>query len=923
MSDRLMLLDGNNLMYRAFHALPLMDNRPEDGRDKPVDGSEYIYTNALHGFLMMLFKVMEDWQPRWICAAFDDHGPTFRHLEYDAYKAGRKPTPDELRPQMQAIRELLPEMGIKVAHMQGYEADDLMGTLSLAARDRGISTIVVSGDRDILQLTDELVNVLYIKQGIRDTILYDPAEIDRKYGFAAPLIADMKGLMGDSSDNIPGVPGIGEKTALKLLHEYGTLEEVLAHADGIKGKLGERLRDNREQAAFSKKLATIDRHAPYALELADCALFDGGADKWQAAGDALPLDVTGRGYELMRRYGLNAALKRLGDAPAPAQQSIYRERERISAEDIADWRGHVEALDEKRAVYVEDTEAGKRLSAADDAREVVLELARPTAPDYDLMQLAAMTDEQRAALNGSAGSDFDFALPPGDYMSHDIKRMWHAGFDCSFSFDTMLGAYLLDSGASGKFTLDSLRENAQIPKEASAAAAIYDLAASQRARMEREGSLELYEQVELPFARVLLDMEQQGFGVDCAALEKLGEVYAGRLAELEERVRRLADEEAAGRFPAGEFDSVNLQSPKQLGEMLFDKLELKVAGAKPRKTQRGYSTDAETLEALAEDHEIARAILEYRKYAKLQSTYVHGLLRQVKREQGDVGRIHTSFDQVATATGRISSLEPNLQNIPVRTELGREIRGAFVACGTGDGEEWVLVDGDYSQIELRVLAHMAEHSRPEGERAMQNAFTRGLDIHAATAGEVFDTPYDEVTREQRSAAKAVNFGIVYGISDFGLARNLGISRARAKQYIDRYKERYPGIREFMDAQVRMGYDDGYVKTLMGRRRYLPQLKSSNYNLRSFGERAAMNSPIQGTAADIIKLAMVRVASALRAAGLRARLILQVHDEIIIEAPASEAERVADIMRAQMAGAVQLDVPLDVDISRGHSWMDCK
>ncbi len=359
--------------------------------------------------------------------------------------------------------------------------------------------------------------------------------------------------------------------------------------------------------------------------------------------------------------------------------------------------------------------------------------------------------------------------------------------------------------------------------------------------------------------------------------------------------------------------------------MLFDKLGMKVGGAKPRKTQRGYSTDADTLEALADEHDIAGAILEYRKYTKLNGTYIQGLLKQVARGGGEeAGRIHTSFDQVATATGRISSLEPNLQNIPVRTELGREIRGAFVARGPqGDSEEWVLVDGDYSQIELRVLAHMAEHGRPEGERAMQRAFVNGLDIHAATAGEVFDTPYDEVTKQQRSAAKAVNFGIVYGISDFGLARNLGTSRARAKEYIERYKERYPGISEFMDAQVRAGYELGYVKTLMGRRRYLPQLKSSNYNLRSFGERAAMNSPIQGTAADIIKLAMVKVSAALKAAGLRARLILQVHDEIIIEAPVSEAVQVADIMRAQMSGAVRLDVPLDVDISQGHSWMDCK
>lgn len=921
MSDRLMLLDGNNLMHRAYHALPLMDNRPEDERDKPVEG-EYIYTNALHGFLMMLFKVMEEWQPRWICAAFDDHGPTFRHKEYDAYKAGRKPTPEELRPQMTAIRELLPELGVKVAHLEGFEADDLMGTLSLKARDMGIQTLIVSGDRDILQLTDDTVNVLYIKQGIRDTTLYDPDEIAKKYGIPAPRIADMKGLMGDASDNIPGVPGIGEKTALKLLKEYGALEDVLANADNVKGKLGEKLREFKRQAEFSKHLATIDRAAPYALELDECALFKGGADKWGGTGDILPLDVSARGMELLRRYGLNAAIKRLGAASAPeTEKNEYRERESIAVSDAAEWRLAVARLDNLRAVYLEENAGVRRLSAADSAREIVYEAAPATEPEYDLMQLAAMTESQRAQLE-SASCGLDLTLPAGEYISHDIKRMWHEGFEVEFAFDTMLGAYLLDSGATGGFGLDALRTAAGIPAQSSAAAAIYDMAQRQQARMEREGSLELYNEIELPFAHVLFDMEQQGFGVDGDALRRLGGVYEQRIVELEKRIHALADEEAAGRYPQGEFDNVNLMSPKQLGEMLFDKLELKVGGAKPRKTQRGYSTDADTLEALAENHEIARAILEYRKYTKLNGTYVQGLLKQLARGAG--GRIHTSFDQVATATGRISSLEPNLQNIPVRTELGREIRGAFAARGPqGDGEEWVLVDGDYSQIELRVLAHMAEHDRPEGERAMQRAFINGLDIHSATAGEVFDTPYDEVTKEQRSAAKAVNFGIVYGISDFGLARNLGTSRARAKEYIDRYKQRYPGISAFMDAQVKAGYEQGYVKTLMGRRRYLPQLKSPNYNVRSFGERAAMNSPIQGTAADIIKLAMVKVASALKAANLRARLILQVHDEIIIEAPASEAERVSQIMRAQMSGAVKLDVPLDVDISQGHSWMDCK
>lgn len=930
MSELFMLLDGNNLMYREFHALPPMDNRPSDRRDEPVDGKEFIYTNALHGFLTLLLRLVEEYKPRWICTVFDDFGPTFRHEKYTEYKAGRKPTPAELRPQLDAMRALLPELGISVAHLPSYEADDLMGTFSRKARDMGVHTVIVSGDRDILQLTDELVNVLYVNQGIGKTVLYDPAQLDIKYGIPAPRIADMKGLMGDASDNIPGVPGVGEKTALKLLKQYGTLDEVLANGADIKGRLGERIRENAEQAKFSKWLATIDRDAPYEFDLAKCALFNSGADEWPAkpAPDgALPLEVSEKGWQMLSKYSLHSVMKRLRmPAALRAAEIELPKRVRTAVTCAADWLRAVSELAQPAAVYIEDTENAWRMSAADGAREVVFKASEADLPTYDLVQLAGMTPEQRARLEQARPLPKpDFHLPAGKYISHDIKHMWQRGFEAEFSFDTMLGAYLIDSGAAGRLTLAELRRAAGIPEDMSAAAAIYDLAAAQRTRMEREGYSELYDAVELPFARVLYAMEKAGCEIDCAELRRLGDIFAEKISEIEKKIYRLADTEAAGRFPQGEFDGVNLLSPKQLGEMLFDKLELKPYGSMPRKTQRGYSTDAETMEALAEEHEIAREILNYRKYTKLQGTYIQGLLKVAAPDaDGETGRVYTSFDQTATATGRISSLEPNLQNIPVRTETGREIRGAFIARGPdGTGENWVLIDGDYSQIELRVLAHMAEHNRPEAERAMQQAFADGLDIHTATAGEVFDTPYAEVTRAQRSAAKAVNFGIVYGISDFGLARNLGISRARARHYIDRYKERYPGISEFMDAQVRTGYEKGYVCTLMGRRRYLPQLKSSNYNVRSFGERAAMNSPIQGTAADIIKLAMVKLSAALSAAGLRARLILQVHDEIIVEAPESEAGRVMEIMKNEMSGAVKLDVPLEVDISCGRNWMDCK
>ncbi len=856
MPEKLILVDGNSLMYRAYHALP------------PLDNGEGVPTNAVYGFLSMLLKALSDEKPRYCAVAFDPHGPTFRHDDYEAYKGDRPPTPDDLRPQFPVARELLEAMGIQMVSLERFEADDVLGTLSKKAEAAGIDSVLITGDRDAFQLSSPQTSILYTKRGITDTVRVTPDYIQETYGVTPVQLIDMKGLMGDSSDNIPGVPGVGEKTASRLIAQYGSLEKVLETAPTEqKGKLRERLMEFADQARLSKKLATIERDMPVDVDF-----------------DALRLGAMDGAAERLEAYKLKSLIPRLkqivpaAEAPEPsaaAPATAWRGAEEYSAPDaLAAWaKAHAAHA---AAVSWED---GLSVALSNGERITV-------ATGGDLISAGLDEGDALIALRPILESGEEKILPDVKAM---LGKLQPLGVSVNGpAFDARLAGYVLDSSRK-KYTLAALTEGNY---DAHPASGLYDLAREQKALLRENGMEKLYYDIELPLSRVLFDMEREGFLADRDELMRLGASYAARIAELTEAIHAYA------LYP------VNINSTKQLGELLFEKLGLSAG----RKTTRGYSTDADTLENLADAHPIVPLILEYRKYQKLSGTYIEGLLRQ----QGPDGRIHTSFDQTAAATGRISSVEPNLQNIPVRSDLGREIRKAFVAR-----PGWMLIDADYSQIELRVLAHIAD------DPVMIDAFSKDQDIHRRTAAEVYGVPLDEVTPAMRSAAKAVNFGIVYGISDFGLARNIGVSRKQAAEFIERYLGRYAGIRRFMDSAVAQGKLQGYVTTLFGRRRYLKELSSPNYNTRSFGERAAMNSPIQGTAADIIKLAMVEAHRALDREGLKARLILQVHDELIVESPPDEIDRASALLRSAMEGVASLRVPLKVDLCVGRDWNACK
>lgn len=848
--DRLVLIDGYSLMHRAFYAIPALS---KDG----------VYTNALFGFFNMLLKVIADARPDYLIVTLDAHAPTFRHGVYEQYKAGRKPMPEELRPQMAMLRQVLAEIGIRQVELAGYEADDLMGTLSKSAGMQGTESILVTGDRDSFQLIGETTRVWFTKKGLSEIEDLTPEALMEGYGLRPDQVPDLKGLMGDASDNIPGIAGVGEKTALKLLGEYDKLEAVLANKDAIKGKLGERVREGCEVARMSKTLATIDRDAPVRF------------DRQEALLPAPPAFAPA-----FRRLGFRSLLERL---PEDARASQEEERDEAWAQE--------EALDTAEAIasFIEREPAAFSLHRDSDALCLADSFGRQARIVLQGDLLSPGMDERSALdalrpwLEGGAQKRlFDVK----GWRTH-LKAM---GFLLAPPYmDVSIAGYLIEPSDSA--SAEKLCDR-QLGAPASAKS-LFRLADELTRKLEDQGMKALFEEVEMPLCAVLFDMEQEGFRVDRAALVQLQDLFGAKIAQLQQSIYDVTGE------------VFNILSPKQLGAVLFEKLGLPAG----RKTKSGYSTDAEVLEGLAQAHPVVPLVLQYRAFTKLKSTYVDGLLKL----SDERGVIHTTLNQTVTVTGRISSAEPNLQNIPVRTELGRELRKVFVPRD----EDHVLVDADYSQIELRVLAHMAD------ERNMIDAFLKGQDIHARTAAQVYDVPLEEVTAQMRSSAKAVNFGIVYGISDFGLARNIGVSRKEAAAFIDRYFARYPRIKAYMEECVRLGHEQGYVSTLLGRRRNLPELSSSNYQTRSFGERAAMNTPIQGTAADIIKIAMVRVAQALRDEGLDARLILQVHDELIVDAPLGEAERVSALLKREMENAVNMSVPLTAEVKTGRSWYETK
>ena len=848
--DTFVIIDGNSLMHRAFHALP------------PLSNADGVYTNAVFGFLSMLFKVVGDEQPRYLAVAFDLHGPTFRHKDYSAYKAGRTPTAPELRPQFDLVRECLEKMGVKILTCPTFEADDILGTFARRCEEAGIPALLVTGDRDSMQLVTKTSNVLYTRRGVSDVVRYTPEKVLEDFGVTPAQIPDLKGLMGDASDNIPGIPGIGEKTAIKLLSAYGTLENALDHAEAdLKGKQREKMIDGRMSGLMSKKIATITRYVPLDdVTLEDCRLGD--------MRGVLPL------FEQLGLKTLTVRLLQLSglraeeNAPAAPQIAWQDERQLLSEAEISTF---ISALPTDARTALLMREDGVSLAAANGAQALIPFAQGLLGGGLDPLCAAKalaplLTGARPLILWNAKRLKTEFAS-------------WGLPVTAVFDDDQIM-QYLL-APQNGKY---------EAPENA---AALLQQTLSDEHALDEQEMTKLYREIELPLLSTLYDMERDGFLVDCDELNRLGAQYDQQIAELKDEIFSLC-----GVAP------FNLNSPQQLGSVLFDTLGLPAK----KKTARGYSTDAETLNELAELHPAVDKILLYRQVAKLKSTYIDGLLRLTGRD----GRIHTWFDQTIAATGRISSSEPNLQNIPVRTPMGREIRRAFIAPAGS-----VLVDADYSQIELRLLAHLS------GDEAMCEAFTLGQDIHARTAAEVYGVPLDEVTPQMRSSAKAVNFGIVYGISDFGLASNLHISRKEAAEFISRYFARYPAIHRFMDACVSQGKAEGYSVTMYGRRRPLPELSSPNYNRRQFGERAAMNTPVQGAAADIIKIAMNAVHDELKASGLTAKLILQVHDELIVEAPEEEREQVETLLRRCMENAASLRVPLIADVHSGHSWYDTK
>ncbi|WP_046174038.1 DNA polymerase I [Domibacillus indicus] len=874
MDKKLVLIDGNSIAYRAFFALPLLSN------------SKGIHTNAVYGFAMMLNKMLQDEQPTHILVAFDAGKTTFRHETFQEYKGTRQKTPPELSEQFSYVRELLKAYGIPYFELENYEADDIIGTLSLQAENEEFAVKVYSGDKDLTQLATGQTTVCITRKGITDIEEYTPDHILDKYGLTPLQIIDMKGLMGDASDNIPGVPGIGEKTAIKLLKQYDSVEHLLESVEQVSGaKLKEKLIEHKNKALMSKQLATILRTVPLELTM-DRLVYNGPNE------DEL--------YDLYRDLEFKTLMEGLQRTSDPDEIadilfSIVEKPE----------QAHFEQAD---AVYVEMLDVNYHKApitgiAVSGEGKTIFMRGETAAASEEFKKWAENSSIRKTVFDAKrtiialrrhgielAGVDFDVFL--ASYLINPSESPEDFAAVAKLHGETGIAP---DETVYGKGAKKALPQEEVYAKHISAKAeALSRLDDTCRRELTENSQNELFDELELPLALILADMESEGVRIDTARLHEMGSELKKRLAEMEQTIHGLAGTE------------FNINSPKQLGVILFEKLGLPPL----KKTKTGYSTSADVLEKLASSHEIVRYILDYRQIGKLQSTYIEGLL---KVADPDTRKVHTRFNQALTQTGRLSSTDPNLQNIPIRLEEGRKIRQAFVP----EKSDSVMFAADYSQIELRVLAHISRDEK------LIEAFKQGLDIHTATAMEVFHVDEDGVTSNMRRQAKAVNFGIVYGISDYGLSQSLGITRKEAAEFIDRYLNTYPGVKEYMDTIVRDAKEKGYVTTLLNRRRYIPEITSRNFNLRSFGERTAMNTPIQGSAADIIKKAMIDVADRLEREQLASKLLLQVHDELIFDVPKEEIDQMERIVPDVMEHAFELDVPLKVEYSFGPTWYDAK
>lgn len=876
MEDKLLVIDGSSILFRAYYALPEM--RTSTGK----------YTNGVLGFLNILFRAMEIIDPTQIAIAFDLSGPTFRNEIYEEYKANRSETPEDLKEQFGYIKEVLESLEYTVLELPGYEADDIAGTLARRATELGDNVYLLTGDKDYLQLVNENTKVLYTLRGVSELEIYDIEKVKEEFDIGPDQFIDMLGLMGDPSDNIPGIPGVGEKTAVKLLKEFGSIDNLYKNADQLRdNKTNQRIKDSEDIAKMSRDLARIDLNTPIDVNCEKLTVKEMDKDKVS---------------KVMGKYELNSLMKRLG---------IKRQENKLE-------------VDQEYEIFT-NKEVKHILNEIKESKRFSFKLLTKDKPyeDGDIKKIGICTKQNIYIIDGKELNNFKEVIEDpnieklGYNIKDDIVFLIDQDIDIqNYNSDIVIGEYILDPvnsdsridklstkynigifmeiadfKANEKKELYTWDEDLQIEYLASVSVLVDILADMQKDQIKEQGMEDLYYDIELPLIKILADMEYIGITVDKNMLIKIGEDLELRVNQLTEDIQALAEKE------------FNLNSPKQLGEVLFEDLKLPVI----KRTKTGYSTNIDVLLELEDEHEIIPLIIEYRSIAKLKNTYVDGFIPYI----GEDGKIHSQFNQAVTATGRLSSASPNLQNIPIRTEEGRIFRKIF----TSSTENNLLLDADYSQIELRILAHISD------DEAMIESFNNNEDIHRTTASKVFDIPFDEVSARKRDEAKAVNFGMVYGISAFGLSQDLKTPRNQAQTYIDNYFDRFKGVKNYMDQVVKDAKDKGYVTTLYGRRRYLPELESRNWNVRNFGERVALNMPIQGTAADIIKKAMIEIYNELKKRNLKSQLVLQIHDELLIDTPIDELEEVKEIVKNKMENIVDLRVPVVADIDSGKTWYD--